>query len=341
MFLTTLRATRSLYKFITISSVMLFSLSAQASESKQITFGLSSWIGFAPLYIASAKHYFGDYDVKFINMESGINAALLSGDIDMADLSLNQIIGDNLKGHKVKVFLPIDYSYGADAIVARIGISDVKQLHGLTIPLNTTSYSELLLSYALSSKGMSLNSVTTKDVPASDVPSILLSGHAKAGVTWSPHVEAIIANPNFHILFSSKEVPGLISDSMCAQYSWLKSHPQAARAIITGMLRGEAYIERHPRLAFKIVGSSLGISPSSAQYQYKGVINFTLNQMHIMMTYPASYKAIITYAKSINLVKNLMKETGTYAKSATADVISHAGLLFPEYVSSIYAKNYK
>lgn len=299
-----------------------------------IPFAMNSWIGYAPIFVASHNGYFGKYKLKYIHMDTGINAALLSGDVSIADLSMNQIISDNHKGQHIQIFMPIDYSNGADAIVAADKIKSVSDLQGLRIPLDTDSYSELLLSYALTKNKLNIKNVKMVDLPASDVPSALFSKTAYAGVTWSPHVQVVTSHPGYHILYSSKQAPGLISDSMCATHTWITSHPGAAKAIITGMLEGESYMKSHPEKSFKIVGKALGISATSAKQQYSGVINPNIGGMYDMMD-GIIKKDVLPYNKSIIMVSNLMKETGKLSQNSN---ISPDKILYRQYVETINDK---
>lgn len=305
------------------------STACAAQDPRIISFAMNSWIGYAPLFVASHNKDFGAYTLRYVRMSSGINAALIAGDVAVADLSMNQLILDAEKKQAIKIFMPIDYSDGADAIVSTTNITSVKELRGKKIPLNTSSYSELLLSYALGTSHLSIQDVQTVDMPASDVPSALLGHAAVVGVTWSPHVQVITDNKKYHVLFSSRRVPGLISDSLCARSQWLKMHPRAATALIRGMVAGEAYIKQHPRTAFKIVAHYLRISPQSAQSEYQGVINPGRVVMYHMMTGQRARGGLIPYKESVDMVEKLMKETGKLPRHAN---IKARALLDPRYV---------
>ena len=280
-----------------------------AGKTMPVTFAVNAWIGFAPLFVASHEHYFGSYPLKYIHMEDGVNTALISSNVDIADLSMNEVVSDHVKGFDVKIVMPIDYSNGADAIVTEKKVTTVKELRGLTIPLDTTSYSELLLAYALHQNQLSLRDVKTTNMPASSVPAALLGGHSKAGVTWAPHISLVTNNPAYHTVFTSAEAPGLITDNLSSRTAFLKAHPDAIPAIIQGFLKGRTYIKEHPKTAFQIVGKELGISPADAEAQYKQVISPSLNEMKYMMDGQGSYH-IIPYSKNIALVENLMVTQG-------------------------------
>jgi len=178
-------------------------------------------------------------------------------------------------------------------------------LRGKTIPLDTASYSELLLAYALSEAKLSLSDVKQKDMPASDVPAALLGGHVEAGVTWAPNISLVTANKKFHVLYTSAEAPGLISDSLVAKAGFLKAHPMAIPAIVKGYLEGVAYIKSHPTESYEIIGKKLGVSPASAKAQYAQVVNPGLAQMKTMMTGEGSSK-VIPYKTNVEMVSKLM-----------------------------------
>lgn len=320
---------------IAITAVSFFAQKSLAeSNVVSIPFAMNSWIGYAPIFVASHKGYFGKYKLKYIHMDTGINAALLTGDVSIADLSMNQVISDNHKGQHIQIFMPIDYSNGADAIVATDKIKSVSDLRGLRIPLNTDSYSELLLSYALTKNKLNIKDVKMVDLPASDIPSALFSKTAYAGVTWSPHVQVVTSHPGYHILYSSKQAPGLISDSMCATHTWITSHPGAAKAIITGMLEGESYMKSHPEKSFKIIGKALGISATSAKEQYSGVVNPNIGGMYDMMEGIINNDTL-PYDKSIIMVSSLMKETGKLSQNSN---ISPDRILYRQYVKTLNNK---
>ena len=125
------------------------------------------------------------------------------------------MIGSDAKGWNLKVVMPIDYSAGADAIVATDSITSVAQLKGLKVAYAPLSPSDFLLGYALKQAGLTKSDVTSINVPADGVPGVMVGGSTKAGVTYDPSVTSIVQADNgkkFHVLFSSKPAPGLITD---------------------------------------------------------------------------------------------------------------------------------
>lgn len=285
-------------------ATLAFQPSANAGQPVKFTFAGDHWPGFAPIWVAQKEHMFKGIDFVYINMESGRDALLLAGKIDSTNLSMNTVIENYRKGYKTPIVLPMDYSDGADAILANKSIKSVKDFKGHTIALNTLSYSELLLLGALKYAGLNLNDVTQTSMEANAVPAALMSGTVDIGVTWEPNVSTAVGkDKNLRVIFSSHDVPGLISDNIVFAPGYAKAHPDIVKRIIEGYLAGVKFIKDHPEKAYAIMGKEMSVSPKLAKSIYKGVHNVTLSDMKVMF----SGKGKMSYKSSIADVLQVMK----------------------------------
>jgi NitT/TauT family transport system substrate-binding protein len=244
---------------------------------------------------------------------------------------MNEVIEDHTKHFDIKIVMPIDYSAGADAIVARTSVARLADLKGQTIPLDTTGYSELLLVYALNQAGLTLHDVKTVQMDASVVPAALIGKHAEVGVTWAPHIGELTAKPGFHVLYSSADAAGLITDNFSTTEKFLKAHPGAMPAIIKGYLKGRAFIADHPDEAFQLIGKRLGITPQDAADQYKLVNSPSVPEMLAMMTGTGDSK-VLPYARNIELVHSVMVEQGALKPDQT---VPASAMLDPQFVQAV------
>src|SRR5271154_6179013 len=93
-----------------------------ASAASKFTLGAVQWIGYGPIYVAAAKGFFTAHgiDLNIVNFDdnAAMPGAVYSGQVTAATLTYDQVIAANAKGWNLKVVQPIDYSAGADAIVA-------------------------------------------------------------------------------------------------------------------------------------------------------------------------------------------------------------------------------
>ncbi|AOU99124.1 hypothetical protein BI364_15320 [Acidihalobacter yilgarnensis] len=256
-----------------------------ASAMPTISIGTVVWIGYAPLYVAEHIHAFEKHGVKvkFTNFSDNATmpAAVEGGAIDGATLTYDQVLPGATKGWDLQVALPIDYSSGADAIVSTDDITRISQIKGKAIAYNAMSPSAFLLAYALQKNGMSLKDVHSVNMDPGAVPAALIGGNVKIGVTYQPSVSSIIkadGGKRFHVLFSSREAPGLITDVLVFKHRYIVSHKAEVKGIVEGYYDGLAYMKSHPKQAAAYIAEAMGIKADEVPGQLDGIHNPTPKQ---------------------------------------------------------------
>lgn len=264
----------------------LFAGLGAANAGTPFTLGAVQWIGYGPIYVALDQGFFAKngLDVKIVNFNdnAAMPGAVYSGQVSAATLTYDQVIAANSHDWNLKVVQPIDYSAGADAIVATSAITSIPQIKGKKIAYAPLSPSDFLLGYALHKYGMTEKDVTSINSPAEGVASIMAGGSTDVGVTYEPTVSAIVQSgggKKFHVIFSSKQAPGLITDVIAVNEKFVKDHPDEISAFLKSFVEGEAFMKSHPDEANTIIGKAIGVSASDAAAQLTGVQNPTLSQM--------------------------------------------------------------
>lgn len=272
-----------------VSSSLLFagtSLVAPAAQAAQtIKLGTNLWIGFGPLYVAEALDLFKKYGLsvklQFFTDTTLLPSALASHSVDGATQTYDSVIGAVAKGMNEKVVLPIDFSDGADAIVATNDVRKITDLKGKKIAFEPLSMSNFLLAYALQANHLAETDITPVNMSAEAIPAAMVSGSVPAGVTYDPNVSQILhAGKNkFHVIYSSHDAPGLIADTLVFDQKFIDTHPAEVKGIIQAYLDGMAYMKSHPADAYKIIGKVLGASADDVKSQLAGVYNLPLKEM--------------------------------------------------------------
>jgi NitT/TauT family transport system substrate-binding protein len=261
----------------------LFSLGALAATTAKI--GTVVWIGYGPFYVADQLDLFKKSGVK-VTMQmftdpALIPAAVTGGTVDGGMITYDQVISAVAKGSSMRVVSPIDYSNGGDAIVSTLDITTIKQFKGQKVAFNPLSPSDFLLSYALQSNGMSEKDVKPINMSPEGVPAAMASGGVKVGVTYEPSVSEIIAmdgGKKFHVVFSSKDAPGLITDVLVFKKEYIARNPDVVKALIQGYIDGLDYMKKNPNEAAKAIGKVMGISDKEVLEQMSGVYNMTADE---------------------------------------------------------------
>ncbi|WP_313516350.1 ABC transporter substrate-binding protein [Pseudomonas sp.] len=294
-----------------LAAATLLPVAASAAESLKI--GTVVWAGYAPFYVADALDLYKKHGLKvqlqFFNDPAMIPSAMAGSALDGGMLTYDQVINSAAKGLTQKVVMPIDFSNGGDAIVAEKAITSVADFKGKKVGFNPLSPSDFLLAYALKSNGMTDKDIQPVNMTPEGIPGAMASGSLPVGVTYEPNVSQILGMPGdkFHVVYSSKDAPGLITDVLVFDEKMIAKKPAAINAMILGYLDGLAYMQSHPDEAAKIIGKVLGVDAEEAKAQMSGVYNIPLNEMETNFT---KAEATTSFYGSGAVIAQLLKDNG-------------------------------
>jgi len=294
-------------------------LAGSAHAAPTLKLGLTTWIGYSPFYVAGALDLYKKYDLKVtlqtFSDPAMLPSALASGAIDSALMTYDQVVGANAQGQNFKVVMPVDYSYGGDAVVAAKPISKISELKGKKVAYAPLSPSDFLLAYALKINGMSDKDIQPVNMTPEAVPSAMASGAVPAGVTYEPNVSQIVSTGKgkYHVIYSSREAPGIITDVLVFDAKRLGKDDKQIMALMRGYLDGLAYMKAKPAEAARLIGKAVGVSDKEAMEQLKGVYNIPLKEMS--KTY-AKGKDTTSFYVSGEIINEILQKNGQIKKPA-------------------------
>lgn len=279
-----IRSIRKTLVGASLAAALIVPFAAQAAD--KLTIGTVVWAGYGPFYVADELdlyEQFGlDVDLQFFNDPALIPSAMASRAVDGGMLTYDQVVGSVAKGLKHKVVMPIDFSDGGDAIVAAKSITSVADFKGKQVGYNPLSPSDFLLAYALQINGMTEKDILPINMTPEAIPSAMASGNLPIGVTYEPNVSQIVGmgeGERFHVVYSSKEAPGLITDVLVFDEKVIDDREKAITAMIKGYQAGLDYMAANPEESASIIGKVLGVSGAEAMEQMEGVYNIPLEEM--------------------------------------------------------------
>jgi NitT/TauT family transport system substrate-binding protein len=110
----------------------------------------------------------------------------------------------------------------------------------------------------------------------------MATGAVDAGVTYQPSVSMILelgGGKKFHVLLSSKDARGMITDVLVVRDSTIARNPGLVAGLIRGTMEGLAFMHREPAKAAAIIARTLDISTAAVQAQLPNVENPPLAQL--------------------------------------------------------------
>lgn len=216
-----------------------------AADALKIAY--SDWPGWVAFDIAIQKGWYKEagVNVEFVWMEYVPSMeAFQAGKVDAVTVTNGDQLVMGAAGKSSKAILINDISYGNDMIVAKAGITSIKDLKGKKIGLELGFVEHLMLLKALEANGMTEADVTLVNVPTNDTPQTLASGGVDAIGAWQPNSGAALKSvPGSKAVYTSKDVPGLIYDVVAVSSESLGTRKAEWAKFVTVWPKIVAYIQ--------------------------------------------------------------------------------------------------
>jgi ABC-type nitrate/sulfonate/bicarbonate transport system substrate-binding protein len=186
-------------------------------EAGTFRMGTEPWLGYGPWWVAEDKELFAqnglDVKVSSFTTDDEINAALAAGQIDGANIATHTAMRLAQAGTPLTAVLVLDQSNTADAALAAAPVASIADLKGKKVAYEEGTTSDILLRYALSQNGMTIDDIVKVPTSAADAGTAAIAKRVDAAVTYEPYLTAALQqDPSFKLIYTADEKPGLISD---------------------------------------------------------------------------------------------------------------------------------
>ena len=248
-------------------------LNSQARLSVAIT----SWPGFEYLYLAEQRrlgHRYGlDLRVQQYSSIEDQRHAYGRGDVEVIATNLPDAITicQEVPKRCPELFLVIDQSEGADVIISKSDIGDVRGLVGQKVGLERTVLAEYLLLRAFETKQVPFDQVRLIHEGPSALVSALSKGKVAAIVTYPPHSNLLREDSRYRVLFSSAQIPGEIVDILAVNPAFAKRHPGMIRALVRTWWAAQALAKAEPQASQALMAKREQVSVAEFVASERGI----------------------------------------------------------------------
>lgn len=206
------------------------------TKTAVIKIGYSDWPGFVAWQVAIDKGWLKEaglnVEFKWFDYSASLSA-FAANQLD-AVLVTN---GDNLVtasgGTKGVMIMATDYSAGNDVIIAKSGINSIQDLKGKSIATEKGLVDHLLLATALDDAKIATTDVNLVNAMTNELPQVFASKDVDAIAVWQPVAnQALKSVSGSKIIYTSKDKPGLIYDTLTVQPAHLNANKEEWKKII-------------------------------------------------------------------------------------------------------------
>ncbi|WP_372870599.1 ABC transporter substrate-binding protein [Shewanella sp.] len=243
-----------------------FLLGCEPSPREKIIVAINPWPGYEILYLAEQKGYLREQGlnielVQVATLSDAQRAYLSERVAGFTSTMIEAVQVEAFGGKPIKVVLAADYSNGGDVIVTRKEFADLPSLKGKTIGCEVSSLGIYILSRALAARGMLLDDVTVLNVEQGDGARQLASGEIDAMVTYPPYSLMSLKSDNNHVVFTTREIPGEILDTLSLSADVVKAHPDLVPKLRVAWQKSLDYFQTNPDESVAIMARREGIPP--------------------------------------------------------------------------------
>ena len=245
-------------------------------ETNQVRVRVNIWVGCAGGLVANGGLDTAPgsiYDKKGLKVSFKIiddwtegTAALASDNVDVmlttTDVWAKDYAQLQEKGFNARAVYMVDWSRGADGVIAKQGVNSVEDLAGKSVAFAQYTPSHFLLWNGLKNSGLSTeqrNEIFSKAIHTKDgiEPATLFAQQkVDAAVAWDPDMsDAVAKRQGSKKIYDTRVANRLISDILVVSDRFSASSPQTVRNFLEGWLEGVAFIGQQPARAYTLIGT--------------------------------------------------------------------------------------
>lgn len=280
---------------------------SSVSESKHsFRIGMVTFAGYAPLYLAKEKGFFGNLNVQLVRIEDipSIRAAMERRDLD-GYLATPDIAMDTNNLPPGQAVWAIDESAGGDGVVVASSIHGLNELKGKRVAAEPGLPPYFVMLYLLNKAGLSKNDVSLQDMSTQNAAAAFASRSVDAAAIYQPYLsEAMKQRPGSRVAISSKQTPDMIVDLILARKDVIDSRPSDILELISGWRTSMRYIREHPQEAFPMMAKAFGLPVGEFRNIATGIIWLDLSDnQHLFGTKDRPGELY----KTVSIVRDVLK----------------------------------
>jgi NitT/TauT family transport system substrate-binding protein len=253
------------------AALLLLSLATAQAETYGFA-GSVTWYGQVPIMVAIDKGFFKEQGIEVeyqvILNSSDRLASVDAGSSAFSNLGRSSVIPAMARGDtNFFYFANVDDSPGVEGCWARPGIASIKALRGRMVAANTSA--EITLSGLLGTQGMTEMDVDYLNLGPTEMAPALAKGDVEAACVWQPLLDGLKkAVPDGTLLGTDMDTTTYQKfrtmaspDIVIISRKLVTEHPDKARAIALGLLKGADYTIANPEDAAKTTAHYFKKSP--------------------------------------------------------------------------------
>lgn len=251
----------------------LTGLSACQSPPPLLRVGCIVFPGYELIVLARELDLLPPSLVRIIEMRTNTDAAeaLAAGQLEAAGLTLDEFLTARASGVDLRLLAVLDSSAGADALMARPDIPDLKSLAGRRVGAEDSATGALMLGAALKAAGLRVSDVQKVPVSLNRSLEAYRNGSVDAVVTAEPWA-SLLLQAGARRLFDSRSIPDRIVDVLAVRADAMAQMPDSLHALLRGHFAALQHFRLQPEDAAMRMAPRLKLRPEEVAGAFQGLL---------------------------------------------------------------------
>lgn len=234
--------------------------------------GASVWPGFECLFLARNLGLYENSPLQLVEYPSTpeVIRSFQNGAIEAAAMSGDEFLRLAEHNPDVRAVLVLDYSMGADALMARPDIDHLAGLRGRRVGVEANTLGAYLLNRALDRAGLAVSDIVVTPVPSHDHLAAFSAGKIDAVVTFEPYRSRLLA-AGARVLFDSSDTPGEVLDLLIVRKEVVDERLALLQRLVDGWFEAREHLLRNPQAAAEKMARREETSPEAFLESLKGL----------------------------------------------------------------------
>ncbi len=228
-----------------------------------IKIGIMIYPGMGPFYIAQEKGFFEKEGVKVEITKLSDEAIIPSLESNRVQMLISTpdfmaVVADI--GIEAKQIFSTSISYGADGLVVKNDIQSISDLKGKKVYLPLGFPSHFLFRFLAEKAGLASNDVEIVNMNSEQIGSSFVARGIDAGMTWEPWVSKAIERKDGKVLLTSREYPGIITDTIMARRDLIENRREDVKRVMRAFFMAVDYWENNKDEGNAIVAKNFNLT---------------------------------------------------------------------------------
>jgi NitT/TauT family transport system substrate-binding protein len=256
--------------------------SSGSPNGETLTIGYSAWPGWFVWSVAEEKGFFEkagvDVKLKYFSDYTASLQALVADQLDGNAQTLNDTLLGIASGSAQVSVLQNDISFGNDAIIVDKSITSIAGLKGKTIAAEQGVVDHFLLLQGLQANGLTEKDISFRNLATDAAAAAFASGQVDGAGVFAPFTVQALERSGSHVLFSSKDFPGTISDHLVLRKQIVDEHPKEVQKLVDAWYLTLDWIKGHADEANAIMAKKAELSKADYADLAEGTKLFTAKE---------------------------------------------------------------